>query len=106
MTAIVILEDLLAHLDRQIKWYKAERAALRTENTDLRARLEAAERERDELRLRDALAAVCEAAEERHSDGWRSCNICEGWRPAPEEFHASDCPIAAARALLGGEGGA
>jgi predicted nucleic acid-binding Zn-ribbon protein len=56
MTAIVIDEGLLAHLDRQIKWYKAERAALRAENADLRARLEAAERERDDLRLR--LAAV------------------------------------------------
>ena len=53
------------------------------------------------LHLRDLLREVCDAAEEQHSDGWRSCNICEGWRPAPEKFHLPDCPIAVAKKFLG-----
>jgi len=53
---MVIDDGLLKYLDRQLKYYRNERATLRTENADLRARLEAAARERDELRLR--LAAV------------------------------------------------
>ena len=63
---MVIDDGLLKYLDRQLKYYRNERATLRTECADLRARLEAAERERDELRLR--LAAVEPVTEVRHAN--------------------------------------
>ena len=43
MGTVVIDRTLLDYLDRQIKWYKRQRDALRTENAELRLRLEAVE---------------------------------------------------------------
>lgn len=36
---MVIDDGLLAYLDRQLKWYKAERDALRAERDELRAEI-------------------------------------------------------------------
>ena len=47
---MVIDDGLLTYLDRQLKRYRADVVALRDERDELRARLEDAERERDEAK--------------------------------------------------------
>jgi len=56
------------------------------------------------VRLREALGKVCDAAMEGY--GTTCCTLCYDWTVTAEgEFHhAPGCPVAAARALL--EGGA
>lgn len=80
---MVIDDGLLAYLDRQLKYYRNERATLRTENADLRARLEAAERERDELRLRLAAVGDFRLPDEAH-----------GFRLPDERPRPSTAPLA------------
>jgi len=63
-------------------------------------------------RLRDALAAVCDQVSYsllHHSGVYHGgCNLCGTGcdEKSGEITHVTDCPVAVARALLDGEGGA
>ena len=83
-------------------------------DADMQARIDRLEREN--ARLREALTAVVDAEAHGTPGGYigvypdetdRYCTYClTSWRMGEPERHDDDCPVAAARALLGGEGGA